>query len=286
MGEPVGDLWPMMASIWIGGARIPRPFAPPQLWASSDCVCVPVCLCVAQTGDAYIQSVNVELMKLGLRGVSLLFASGDGGVAGRRGSGKRFHAGFPASSPYATAVGGTDFVQKDVVGEEMAWTGSGGGFSDHFGVPAYQAAAVAAYLHGNATAGKPFPKPTAYNASGRGFPDVAALAGSKNRYCIVSKKKNSGAYGTSAATPVVATIVARLNAHRAAAGKPTLGFLNPLLYQHPEAFHDITQGCNGGQEANACKNGYGFPAVKGWDAATGLGTPNFAALLKVVDSLA
>ena len=68
---------------------------------------------------------------------------------------------------------------------------------------------------------------------------------------------------------------------RAAHGKPSLGFVNPLFYKHPEAFHDVTKGCNGGKVANACKRKLGFPAVPGWDAATGLGTPDFQKLVKV-----
>ena len=78
-----------------------------------------------QASAQYIQAVNTQLMKLGIRGVTIFFASGDGGVYGRRGSSRHFAAGFPATSPYATAVGGTDFVQKNVIGEEMAWSGSG-----------------------------------------------------------------------------------------------------------------------------------------------------------------
>ena len=224
-----------------------------------------------QSSDEYIQEVNAAMMKLGARGLSILFASGDGGVFGRRGSPKRFHAGFPASSPWVTAVGGTDFVTKNVIGEEKAWTGSGGGFSDHFGPPAYQSAAVRAYL---TSTNHSLPDQSKWNASGRGFPDVAALGGGQNQYCIVADAahKSTGAYGTSAATPVLGAVVAKLNELRAAQGKPALGFLNPLLYQNPHVFHDVTQGCNGGKAAR-CKaggRGNGFFAAKGWDAATGL----------------
>jgi len=81
-----------------------------------------------QTGDAFIQAANVEFQKLGVRGISVLFASGDQGVLGRSGRGTRFHPDFPASSPYITAVGGTDFVTKSVVGDEKAWTDGGGAF--------------------------------------------------------------------------------------------------------------------------------------------------------------
>lgn len=78
--------------------------------------------------------------------------------------------------------------------------------------------------------------------------------------------------GTSAACPVVAGMIGLINDARHAAGRPTLGFLNPFLYANPECFQDITGG----------KNLYG--ATKGWDPASGLGTPIFACLLKAAMS--
>ena len=85
-----------------------------------------------------------------------------------------------------------------------------------------------------------------------------------------------GVDGTSAATPVVAAIFAKLNDLRLRAGKPPMGFLNPFIYANPTAFNDVTTGCNN----NGGK--YGFTATKGWDPATGLGTPNYALLKKLV----
>ena len=82
-----------------------------------------------------------QFMKAGARGISVLFASGDQGVCGRSGCGfleKRFKPDFPGGSPYITAVGGTNFATKSVIGAETAWSGSGGGFSDTFAIPSYQ----------------------------------------------------------------------------------------------------------------------------------------------------
>jgi tripeptidyl-peptidase-1 len=73
--------------------------------------------------------------------------------------------------------------------------------------------------------------------------------------------------GTSAACPVIAGMVSLINDARHAAKRPSLGFLNPFLYANPQCFQDITGG----------KNLYG--ATKGWDPASGLGTPIFSCLL-------
>jgi len=67
--------------------------------------------------------------------------------------------------------------------------------------------------------------------------------------------------GTSAVAPLWAGLIARINA---AKGSP-VGLANPLLYKMPNAMRDITQGNNGD-----------FAAAKGWDACTGLGSPNGA----------
>jgi tripeptidyl-peptidase-1 len=119
-----------------------------------------------QTGAAYMVAVNAQLMAMGARGVSILFASGDFGVWGRTGTGfGKFKPDFPSSSPYVTAVGGTDFKTKGVVGDEVAWDLSGGGFSNTFAAPAYQQAAIAQYKQ---VAARSLPDSSKWNATGRG----------------------------------------------------------------------------------------------------------------------
>jgi kumamolisin len=80
--------------------------------------------------------------------------------------------------------------------------------------------------------------------------------------------------GTSAVTPLMACLVARLNQ---AIGR-NLGFVNPLLYANPQAFIDVTLGTNG-----IARTVEGYPATKGWDACTGLGTPIGTALLEALN---
>merc|ERR1712014_206506 len=223
-----------------------------------------------QSSDAYMFSCNTAFMKAGVQGLASLFASGDQGVCGREGCGVfkfRFKPDFPAASPYITAVGGTDFLTYDI-GDEQAWKSGGGGFSDTFDIPAYQADAVAAY---KARPDANLPDQSYWNNTGRGYPDVAALGGQKTSYCVQAGRFE-GVAGTSASCPVVAGIFARLNGLRLAAGKPALGFLNPFIYQNPSAFFDVQEGINSDTRK------IGFTAVEGWEAATGFGTPNYEAL--------
>jgi len=234
---------------------------------------------VQQTSAQYMESVNTQFMKAGTMGISILFASGDQGVWGRSGVGKTFNPDFPAASPYVTAVGGTDFAVKSTVGAETAWSCGGGGFSNEFAQPSWQASAVQSYL-AKASAAKVLPSSALYNSTGRGYPDIAALGGQVNPYCVAIKGGASfgGVAGTSASCPVAAGIFAQLNNVRLAAGKSSLGWLNPLIYANPQCFNDVKDSsqnnCNGGTN--------GFAALSGWDPATGLGSPSYACLAKVV----
>ena len=85
--------------------------------------------------------------------------------------------------------------------------------------------------------------------------------------------------GTSAATPLWAAILNRINEERLAANKSTVGFVNPVLYANPKVMKDITEGYGYG-----C-NTTGFAAAEGWDPVTGLGTPNYPALLDLLMSM-
>ena len=163
-----------------------------------------------------------------------------------------------------TSVGATQGISP-----EKAVDFSSGGFSNYFDIPDYQASAVSAYLSalGSTNAGK-------YNATGRGFPDIATQGVD---FEIVVDGQLGGVDGTSCASPTLASIIALLNDRLIAAGRSPLGFLNPFLYSTgASAFNDITSGSNPGCNTN------GFPAKAGWDPVTGLGTPDFNKLLTAV----
>ncbi|PCH35756.1 subtilisin-like protein [Wolfiporia cocos MD-104 SS10] len=206
--------------------------------------------------------------QLGARGVSVIFASGDGGVSGLHypyDGCTTFIPTFPSGCPYVTSVGGTVDIPQTAV------SFSSGGFSNYWSRPSYQGSAVESYLSvlGSNDTGL-------YNASGRGFPDVAAYAVD---FAVVADGKTLPINGTSCAAPTFASMISLLNDQLIGAGKPVLGFLNPFLYSTGlSALNDITIGDN-----LACSNyTTGFYAGPGWDPVTGLGTPDFARLRSAV----
>uniref|UniRef100_A0A1A8H2D3 Tripeptidyl-peptidase 1 n=1 Tax=Nothobranchius korthausae TaxID=1143690 RepID=A0A1A8H2D3_9TELE len=228
---------------------------------------------------AYMMRINIEFMKAGVRGITLLFASGDNG-AGCRHMGKdqnTFRPSFPASSPYVTTVGGTSFKNPFKVSYEVTDYISGGGFSNVFEMPDYQASAVQAYLKTGASA---LPPASYFNTSGRAYPDMAAL--SKNYWVVMDRVPVPWVSGTSASTPVVGGMLSLINGQRFAKGLPALGFLNPLLYKlKGQGLFDVTEGCQ-----LACLDeqvqGKGFCSAPSWDPVTGWGTPNYPALLQAL----
>ncbi|XP_071383867.1 tripeptidyl-peptidase 1 [Centroberyx affinis] len=226
--------------------------------------------------DAYMMRISTEFMKAGVRGISLLFASGDSGAGCRhltKGE-NSFRPSFPASSPYVTTVGGTSFKNPFKVTYEVTDYISGGGFSNVFKMPDYQASAVDSYLKA-AAAG--LPPQTYFNTSGRAYPDMAAL--SDNYWVVSNRAPIPWVSGTSASTPVVGGMLALINDQRLLKGLPALGFLNPRLYKlKGQALFDVTEGCH-----LSCLDeqvqGKGFCAAPSWDPVTGWGTPNYPALL-------
>ncbi|EPT01818.1 hypothetical protein FOMPIDRAFT_1048413 [Fomitopsis schrenkii] len=199
---------------------------------------------------------------LGSAGISVLFSSGDGGVAGiRSDSCTDFVPTFPSGCPYVTSVGATTGYSPET-GASL----SAGGFSNVFSTPSFQASAVSAYLSwlGDDYSGL-------YNTQGRGYPDVSTQGVD---FAIVLNGDITYVDGTSCASPTFASIVALLNDELASAGKSRLGWLNPWLYSNPDALNDITSGNNPGCGTD------GFYATSDcqWSPITGLGTPNYDAL--------
>ncbi len=184
---------------------------------------------------------------------------------------------WPASSPYVTAVGSTRFVNQQVGQPEMATDqfGSGGGFSAMFdrSNATWQEDAVQYYLKHHPE-DPTYPKGM-FSKNGRATPDLSALG---EGYQVFTNSYLQSVGGTSASTPAFAGMVALLNEARIQKGMSPLGFLNPFLYQNADAFTDVTIGTNAISRGGAPVPN-GFNCTKGWDPATGLGTPIFSKLL-------
>jgi len=190
-------------------------------------------------------------------GVTICAASGDDGSSDGVADGAN-HVDFPSSSPHILACGGTSLKSANgAITSETVWNdgtqggAGGGGFSRQFPLPSWQASAAI-----NPPAG-----------GGRGLPDVSGDADPQTGYSVLVDGESLVIGGTSAVAPLWSGLIARLNQKL---GKP-VGFFEPVLYGLPKtagAFHDITAGNNGA-----------FSAAPGWDAASGLGSPEGEKLL-------
>jgi kumamolisin len=216
--------------------------------------------------DQALTGYDQAFQDAGVLGVTVCCASGDDGSADGETDGAA-HTDFPASSPNVLACGGTRLessggrITSEVVWNEGAGNGAtGGGVSDKFPLPGYQASAKV---------------PVSVNPShfkGRGVPDISGDADPATGYQIYVDGRSAVFGGTSAVAPLWAALVALINAQ---AGK-AMGFLNAPLYADSpgtDALHDITSGNNGAYQAGA-----------GWDACTGLGSPNGQRLLAALTS--
>ena len=215
-------------------------------------------------GPAVLAQQHAVFQKAGDLGITVFASSGDKG-AGRQACNDPnnlvFSVSTPASDPEVTAVGGTHLVAGagGAYQSETAWSGSGGGFSTLFRRPGYQA---------------PFQK----DNKARGVPDVAYNADKATGYVVWWMGMGAVVGGTSAGAPQWAGIIALADQ---AAGR-RLGAINKSLYHigksdaYSSAFNDITSGANTFAGANV------FEAKPGWDAVTGLGTPNVANLIPLL----
>jgi kumamolisin len=194
-------------------------------------------------------------------GITVCIASGDNGSSDGVTDGSD-HVDFPASSPFALACGGTSLKAASAISQEVVWNdgasggASGGGISTFFATPTWQKTLSAVTTQGARTP-----------VSMRGVPDVAGNADPETGYEVRVDGSASVIGGTSAVAPLWAALLARLNQ---ISGK-SAGLINPKLYQTPTALRDITSGNNGD-----------FVAAAGWDACTGLGSPNGAALRSAI----
>ncbi|MGP8054830.1 MAG: protease pro-enzyme activation domain-containing protein, partial [Limisphaerales bacterium] len=181
---------------------------------------------------------------------------------------------FPGDTPYITQVGGTTLTTSGPGGSwgsETVWNwgsgvGSGGGVSTQYPIPAWQTNISMTANQGSTTM--------------RNTPDVALTA--DNVY-VRADGLNYRVGGTSCAAPLWAGFTALVNQQALASGRPTLGFINPVVDaigsgpNYSPAFHDITTG-NNTSGSSPTK----FYAVSGYDLCTGWGTPAGQSLINAL----
>lgn len=213
-------------------------------------------------GKSTIEAFNQVLMASNLLGVTILVAAGDNGSTDGEQNGRQ-NVDFPGSSPYVLACGGTSLVAggkkiaKEVVWNDQPNGATGGGISDYIPRPDWQQTANV---------------PVSVNAGiiGRGVPDLASDADPNTGFKIRVDGVDAVFGGTSAAAPLVAGLIARLNE---GTGR-NLGFLNQWIYEHGTGgFRDVKKGTNGA-----------YSATTGWDACTGWGSPEGSKLLALLKS--
>jgi kumamolisin len=206
-------------------------------------------------------------------GITVCVASGDNGSGDAVEDGQP-HVDFPASSPHALACGGTKLLANGatgVISSEVVWNetaanegAGGGGVSDEFALPSWQEDAGVPARAGGSGSG------SGSGPGGRGVPDVAGNADPATGYQIYSGGTAQVVGGTSAVAPLWAALISRL----AEASGQRFGLIQTRLYAGVTpggavpGFRDIVSGDNGA-----------YTAGPGWDACSGLGSPDGTALL-------
>ncbi len=262
--EVVGALAPAAAILVYFAPNTDRGFYEAVSQAAHDTARRPSVISISWGGpeDSWSASsraaLNSALEDAAALGLSVTVACGDNG-SGDGASDTQPHVDFPASSPYALACGGTRLTAANgVITAEVVWNESssgegatGGGVSTAYTLPAWQ--------HGVAVPANPA------GAAGRGVPDVAGNADPMTGYQVLVDGQAQVIGGTSAVAPLWAALLARCNQKL---GR-SVGDVHAALYQlGPHVFRDITSGDNGA-----------YRAGPGWDACTGLGSPDGEALV-------
>ncbi|KAG9403784.1 polynucleotide 3'-phosphatase [Aphanomyces cochlioides] len=239
----------------------------------------------------YMEAVDYEFKKAGLRGTTIVASSGDNGVVGSPllsycGSPvcSVYQPQYPASSPYVLSVGATTLSNEALSVRNGGAITTGAGFSNYVnrsGVFDFQSSFVNPLVQAMPSA---ITSNAPFNAFGRAYPDVVAIGTGVG---VVVQGGVELTDGTSVSAPVVASIVAHINKWRLDHGKPPLGYVVPYLYQLyavcPSIFGDITQGSNacGSTSQPCCPSG--FIAAKGYDILTGLGTIKYQSFVDQMD---
>jgi subtilase family serine protease len=254
---------------------------------------------------ALLKSQNRVFKQMTRQGITLLASSGDAGAAQPSCDGSSFikAASTPASDPNVTGIGGTDLVATPPTGtlptstaaapsfevtpggryvSESVWNegiavAGGGGFSTVYERPDYQSRAVRGEARGVPD--------VAYSASlGHSILVLMSCNQDDKAFCGAAATFVFGFGGTSAGSPQWAGLVALADQ----LGHGRIGLMNPTLYQYGTSrfasvvFHDVTTGDNSVPAGAPGTPITGFAATRGWDAASGLGSPKADRLVPVL----
>lgn len=249
-------------------------------------------LCESSTGSAELLTLDTIFKQAAAQGISIFAAAGDAGAydCGDTSLG----VDSPADDPYVTGVGGTNLQlgANNSYGSESVWSntgdtgrgpkgaGGGGGVSNTFRLPSWQSGAgvISGY-----SSGQPCGAPSGQYC--REVPDVSADADPNSGYAVYCTVSAAGCSssgwivvgGTSAAAPFWAGSTALMNQYLQSKGVARVGSSNSALYgvynsaQAADSFHDVSAG-----------NNLYYPASAGYDMASGLGSPNVAALAQAL----
>lgn len=270
----------------------------------------------ATLSAAALQNLRHAFVSAAASDISVLASSGDGGTTNTYKEPVKNPAVipypsiiWPAADPLVTAVGGTYLCTNTTDGttvdstsppsacqsnagvREVGWIDGGGGYSIYFSRPTFQNTLPSGSTFVGSSVGAPGP-----NSNMRGIPDVAYQASSRTGVLVYMTEPDTGGVtcgganpcskgwytvgGTSSGSPQWAGIVAMADQQRHVASMDDIGYLNPTLYaiannpsMYSNDFYDVTVG------NNQTTSIPGYSASTGWDAVTGLGTPNVANLI-------
>jgi kumamolisin len=267
----------------------------PQVISASLGLCEPAIR--EALGQSGIRLAEEEFQLAASGGITVLAASGDSGSADcTQGDGTPddfLAVNFPASSPWVTAVGGTNVLlgAQNALEGEVVWndtnlspgSAGGGGASELFSRPSYQAGTVA--------------------SGRRTLPDAAMLADVAPGYAVYCTASGcvsghlpawQSVGGTSAATPLLAGGIAIIDELLRERERADIGQLNPLLYRIGRSslagsvFNDVEQFGNdvgpyipgNGEPLGCCTAGPGYDEASGWGSVNLAGLAGASLLLQ------
>jgi hypothetical protein len=271
-----------------------------------------VTTCNNYTSQQYVMQTNINFLKLGLLGYTLVVSSGDAGSKGRTDefcTTNRLNPDFPASSPFVVSVGATfTVVSNETVNwkspicsknncvsgldtvpisyDYVGWT-TGGHFSGYANASTWEENFMNEYFN----SGVYLPN-ASWNRNGHGVPTVSMNGHSCPVYGVSGQEEFEGIDGTSCSAPLFAGFLSFINDYQQMKQRPKIGPVQQLLYlmanTYPNVFMSSGYGYTYCTEDTCCGVDGGFQTPKTqtkWNPVYGLGEPNFGFMTLALDDL-